>query len=256
MNLLRIRLCGAEVVPVRTGSRTLKDAINEALRDWIANVRDTFYLFGTTAGPHPFPTMVKHFQRVIGQETARQVRAVEGRLPDAVVACVGGGSNALGIFQAFLEKPEVRLFGVEGAGMGLAGGKHSAALNRGSDGVLHGTYTRILQDRDGQIREAHSIAAGLDYPGVGPEHSHLYQSGRVKYVAVTDREALDAFVLLSRSEGIIPALESAHAVSYSLKLAKKMRKRDVIVVNLSGRGDKDLEQVEALLERRRRGAKA
>ena len=248
MNVLRMRLCGAEVVPVKTGSRTLKDAINEAMRDWITNVRDTFYLFGTTAGPHPFPLMVKHFQRVIGRETVRQIRAAEGRLPDAVVACVGGGSNALGIFQAFLDKPDVRLYGVEGAGLGLAGGKHSAPLNRGSDGVLHGTYTRILQDRDGQIREAHSIAAGLDYPGVGPEHSHLHETGRVKYAAVTDREALDAFVLLSRSEGIIPALESAHAVAYALKLAGKMREKDVIVVNLSGRGDKDLEQAQAALQ--------
>jgi tryptophan synthase beta chain len=256
MNVLRMQLCGARVVPVTTGSRTLKDAINEALRDWITNVRNTFYLFGTTAGPHPFPSMVKHFQRVIGQETARQVRAAEGRLPDAVVACVGGGSNALGIFQAFLKNPDVRLFGVEGAGLGLAGGKHSAPLNRGSDGVLHGTHTRILQDRDGQIREAHSIAAGLDYPGVGPEHSHLHQSGRVKYVGVTDREALDAFVLLSKTEGIIPALESAHAIAYALKLGKKMGGKDVIVVNLSGRGDKDLEQVQGLLEQTRRGSKS
>ncbi len=248
MNVLRMELCGAEVVPVKTGSRTLKDAINEALRDWIANVRDTFYLFGTTAGPHPFPTMVKYFQRVIGQEAARQIRAAEGRPPEAVVACVGGGSNALGIFQGFLKDPGVRLYGVEGAGLGLSGLKHSAPLNRGSDGVLHGTYTRILQDRDGQIREAHSVAAGLDYPGVGPEHSHLHESGRVKYVGVTDREALDAFVLLARTEGIIPALESAHAIAYSLKLAKRMRENNVIVVNLSGRGDKDLEQAQAALE--------
>ncbi len=256
MNVLRMELCGAEVVPVKTGSRTLKDAINEALRDWIANVRDTFYLFGTTAGPHPFPTMVKHFQRVIGREAARQIRAVEGRPPDAVVACVGGGSNALGIFQGFLKDPDVRLYGVEGAGLGLSGLKHSAPLNRGSDGVLHGTYTRILQDRDGQIREAHSVAAGLDYPGVGPEHSHLHESGRVQYVGVTDREALDAFVLLARTEGIIPALESAHAIAYALKLAKKMRGNDVIVVNLSGRGDKDLEQAQAALETMGRGKKA
>ena len=247
MNVLRMKLCGADVVPVMTGARTLKDAVNEAMRDWITNIRDTFYLFGTTAGPHPFPTMVKHFQRVIGQETLRQVRAAEGRLPDAVVACVGGGSNALGIFQGFLNKPKVRLYGVEGAGLGLSGLKHSAPLNRGSDGMLHGSYTRILQDRDGQIREAHSISAGLDYPGVGPEHSHLHETGRVKYVGITDREALDAFVLLARTEGIIPALESAHAISYSLKLAKKMRKKDVIVVNLSGRGDKDLEQAQAAL---------
>ncbi len=256
MNVLRMELCGAEVVPVTTGSRTLKDAVNEAMRDWITNIRDTFYVFGTTAGPHPFPRMVKHFQRVIGQETVRQVRAAEGRLPDAVVACVGGGSNALGIFQPFLKKEEVSLYGVEGAGLGLSGAKHSAPLCRGSDGVLHGTYTRILQDRDGQIREAHSVSAGLDYPGVGPEHSHLNESGRVKYVGITDREALDAFVLLSRTEGIIPALESAHAIAYSLKLAKKMRAKDVIVVNLSGRGDKDLEQANETLERLGRRKKA
>ncbi len=255
MNVLRMELCGARVVAVKTGSRTLKDAINEAMRDWIANVRDTFYLFGTTAGPHPFPTMVKHFQRVIGLETARQIRAAEGRLPDAVVACVGGGSNAMGIFQAFFNRPEVRLFGVEGAGLGLSGEKHSAPLNRGSDGVLHGAYTRILQDRDGQIREAYSISAGLDYPGVGPEHSFLNESGRVKYVGITDREALDAFVLLSRTEGIIQALESAHAVAYALKLAKKMREGDVIVVNLSGRGDKDLEQARAALAALGKGKK-
>ncbi len=255
MNVLRMRLCGAEVVPVRTGSRTLKDAINEALRDWIANVRDTFYLFGTTAGPHPFPTMVKHFQAVIGREAARQIRAAEGRNPDAVVACVGGGSNALGIFQGFLRDPKVRLYGVEGAGAGLAGGRHSAPLNRGTDGVLHGTYTRILQDRDGQIREAYSIAAGLDYPGVGPEHCYLQRIGRVTYVPVTDRQALDAFVTLSRTEGIIPALESAHAVAYTMRLGKKLGPDGVVVVNLSGRGDKDLEQVQAVLGRPRGGRK-
>jgi tryptophan synthase beta chain len=253
MNVLRMELCGARVVAVKTGSRTLKDAINEAMRDWIANVRDTFYLFGTTAGPHPFPTMVKHFQRVIGVETVRQIRSAEGRLPDAIVACVGGGSNAMGIFQMFFNRPEVRLYGVEGAGLGLSGGKHSAPLNRGSDGVLHGSYTRILQDRDGQIREAYSVSAGLDYPGVGPEHSYLNESGRVKYVGITDREALDAFVLLSRTEGIIPALESAHAVAYALKLAKKMSENGVIVVNLSGRGDKDLEQARAALAASGRG---
>lgn len=247
MNVLRMRLCGAEVVPVRTGSRTLKDAINEALRDWIANVRDTYYLFGTTAGPHPFPTIVKHFQSVIGRETIRQIRAKEGRLPDAVVACVGGGSNAMGIFAPFLSRKEVRLFGVEGAGKGLSTGKHSAPLNRGSDGVLHGSYTRILQDRDGQIREAHSVSAGLDYPGVGPEHSYLRLTGRVTYGAATDREALEAFAELSAAEGIIPALESAHAVAYALKLARTLKKGSVVVVNLSGRGDKDLEHAEAEL---------
>jgi len=249
MNVLRMRLCGAEVVPVKTGSRTLKDAINEAMRDWIAHVEDTFYLFGTTAGPHPFPTMVKHFQSVIGREAHRQIRSLEGRLPDAVVACVGGGSNALGIFQAFLGRAEVKLYGVEGAGEGLEGERHSAPLNRGTDGVLHGAYTRILQDGDGQIREAWSISAGLDYPGVGPEHSHLRETGRVRYVAVTDKEALDAFVLLSRTEGIIPALESSHAIAYSLKLGRRLGKEAVVVVNLSGRGDKDLEHAQSALER-------
>ncbi len=247
MNVLRMRLCGAEVVPVQTGSRTLKDAINEALRDWITNVRSTYYLFGTTAGPHPFPTIVKHFQSVIGRETMQQIKAKEGRMPDAVVACVGGGSNAMGIFAPFLPHKEVALFGVEGAGKGLSTGKHSAPLNRGSDGVLHGSYTRILQDSDGQIREAHSISAGLDYPGVGPEHSYLRETGRVRYVAITDREALQAFVELSRTEGIIPALESAHAVAYVRTLRKILRKDAVVVVNLSGRGDKDLEHVQKAL---------
>jgi len=251
MNVLRMQLCGAEVVPVTTGSRTLKDAINEALRDWIANVRDTFYLFGTAAGPHPFPILVKHFQRVIGQETIRQIRSVEGGLPDAVIACVGGGSNALGIFQAFLPHRDVRLYGVEGAGNGLASGKHSAPLNKGSDGVFQGSFSRILQDRDGQITEAHSVAAGLDYPGVGPEHSYLRQTGRVVYDAVTDRQALDAFVRLSETEGIIPALESAHAVAGALRLGRKLGKElgrePVLVINLSGRGDKDLEQVQGMV---------
>ncbi|MEW6440368.1 MAG: tryptophan synthase subunit beta [bacterium] len=247
MNVLRMRLCGAEVVPVATGSRTLKDAVNEAMRDWSAHVQDTFYLFGTTAGPHPFPTMVKHFQSVIGREALRQVRSLEGRLPDAVVACVGGGSNALGIFNAFLAHSGVKLYGVEGAGEGLDGDRHSATLSRGTDGVLHGAYTRILQDADGQIREAWSISAGLDYPGVGPEHSHLRETGRVRYVGATDREALDAFVLLSRTEGIIPALESSHAIAYALKLGRKLGRDAVIVVNLSGRGDKDLEHAQAAL---------
>ena len=256
MNVLRMQLCGAEVVPVTTGSRTLKDAISEALRDWITNIRDTFYLFGTTAGPHPFPTLVKHFQNVIGREAERQILKQEGRLPDAIVACVGGGSNALGIFQAFIRHPKVRLYGVEGAGKGLKGGKHSAPLAKGSDGVLQGSHTRILQDRDGQILEAHSIAAGLDYPGVGPEHSHLREIGRVAYVSVTDTEALDAFVGLSETEGIIPALESAHAVAYVRKFGRRLKKElgrePVIVVNLSGRGDKDLEQVQDVLALRGR----
>jgi len=253
--VLRMRLCGAEVVPVSSGSRTLKDAINEALRDWIANVRDTYYLFGTAAGPHPFPTLVKYFQRVIGQEAIRQIRAAEGRLPDAVIACVGGGSNAQGIFQAFVTHGDVRLYGMEGAGGGLASGKHSAPLSKGSDGVFQGSYSRILQDRDGQIREAHSVAAGLDYPGVGPEHSHLRETGRVFYEGVTDKEALAAFVRLSETEGIIPALESAHAVAGALRMAKKLRRKPgpepVLLVNLSGRGDKDLEQVQEMIQLKR-----
>jgi tryptophan synthase beta chain len=251
MNVLRMQLCGAEVIPVTAGSRTLKDAINEALRDWIANVRDTFYLFGTAAGPHPFPTIVKHFQRVIGQEAVRQIRSAEGRLPDAVVACVGGGSNALGIFQSVLPHADVRLVGVEGAGLGLDTGKHSAPLNRGSDGVFQGSFSRILQDRDGQIMEAHSVAAGLDYPGVGPEHSLLRETGRVVYDSVTDREALEAFVCLSETEGIIPALESAHAVAAALrlgrKLGRKLGREALLLVNLSGRGDKDLEHVQGMI---------
>lgn len=239
-NVLRMRLLGAKVTPVLSGSRTLKDAMNEALRDWVTNVRTTHYLIGSTAGPHPYPMMVRDFQSVIGRECLRQYRKVEQGLPAAVVACVGGGSNALGIFTAFLAHRKVKLVGVEAAGLGLASGRHGAPLCRGSVGVLHGSKSLVLQDRNGQIREAHSVSAGLDYPGVGPEHAFLKSTGRASYVAVTDREALEGFDLLARCEGILPALESSHAVAYGFRLARKMRKNESVIINLSGRGDKDI----------------
>ncbi|UCD46810.1 MAG: tryptophan synthase subunit beta [Deltaproteobacteria bacterium] len=240
MNVFRMRLLGAEVLPVLSGSRTLKDAMNEALRDWVTNVRTTHYLIGSTAGPHPYPMMVRDFQSVIGKETIRQFRKTEGGLPSAVVACVGGGSNAMGIFTPFLGEHHVRLVGVEAGGLGLATGSHGAPLCRGRPGVLHGSKSFVLQDRDGQIREAHSISAGLDYPGVGPEHAFLKATGRATYVAVTDQEALQGFDLLARTEGILPALESSHAVAYGFRLARKMRKSESVIINLSGRGDKDI----------------
>ncbi len=239
-NVFRMRLLGAEVVPVFSGSRTLKDAMNEALRDWVTNVRSTHYLIGSTAGPHPYPMMVRDFQSVIGRECIRQYRAQGGGLPDAVVACVGGGSNAMGIFTPFLRKKGVRLVGVEAGGLGLATGRHGAPLCRGRVGVLHGSKSFVLQDGDGQIREAHSVSAGLDYPGVGPEHAFLKETGRAEYVAVTDREALEGFDLLARYEGILPALESAHAIAYGFRLAKKMRRTESVIINVSGRGDKDI----------------
>ncbi len=240
LNVERMRLLGAGVVPVRAGSRTLKDAMNEALRDWVTNVRTTYYLIGSTAGPHPYPMMVRDFQSVIGREVLRQFREAAGGLPDAVVACVGGGSNAMGIFTAFIPKAKVRLVGVEAAGLGLSTGRHGATLCRGRIGVLHGSKSYVIQNEDGQIREAHSISAGLDYPGVGPEHAFLKESGRAEYAAVTDAQALEGFDLLSRYEGILPALESSHAVAYGLRLAKRMRRSEAIVINLSGRGDKDI----------------
>ncbi|OAT86419.1 tryptophan synthase subunit beta [Desulfotomaculum copahuensis] len=246
LNVYRMRILGAEVVPVKAGSRTLKDAMNEAMRDWVTNVETTYYLVGSVAGPHPYPQMVRDFQRVIGLETRRQVLEQTGRLPDAIVACVGGGSNAMGIFHPFLEDAPVRLVGVEAAGAGLETGKHAATLNRGRPGVLHGSLSYVLQDGDGQINLAHSVSAGLDYPGVGPEHSFLKDSGRVAYTAVTDREALAAFHLLCRTEGIIPALESAHALAEAVRMAPQMPADAVLVVNLSGRGDKDVETVAAL----------
>jgi tryptophan synthase beta chain len=243
LNVFRMRLLGAEVRPVTSGSRTLKDAINEALRDWVTNVRTTYYLLGSVAGPHPYPRMVRDFQTVVGREARRQVLEQTGRLPDVVVACVGGGSNAIGIFHPFLEDRAVRLLGAEAAGRGIASGQHAATLTEGSVGVLHGARSYVLQDEHGQITEAHSISAGLDYPGVGPEHSYLKDIGRAEYVAITDQQALDAFQLLCRSEGIIPALESAHAIAAAVDLARGLAKDRVVLVNLSGRGDKDMHSV-------------
>ena len=239
-NVFRMRLLGARVNPVTSGSRTLKDAMNEALRDWVTNVRTTYYLIGSTAGPHPYPEMVRDFQSVIGREALPQFRKAEGKLPTAVVACVGGGSNAMGIFTSFLRYPRVRLYGVEAGGLGLSSGKHGATLSRGNVGVLHGSKSFLLQDANGQILEAHSISAGLDYPGVGPEHAWLKETGRAEYVSVTDAQALSGFSLLSRYEGIQPALESSHAVAFAYRLAKKMRPSETVLVNLSGRGDKDM----------------
>ncbi len=239
-NVIRMRLLGAEVTKVLSGSRTLKDAMNEALRDWVTNVRTTYYLIGSTAGPHPYPMMVRDFQSVIGKECIRQYRKAEGGLPSAVVACVGGGSNALGIFTSFLGHKKVKLVGVEAGGLGLATGRHGAPLCRGRVGVLHGSKSFVLQDQNGQIREAHSVSAGLDYPGVGPEHAFLKSTGRAAYVTVTDQEALEGFNLITRCEGILPALESAHAVAYGFRLARKMRKSESVIINLSGRGDKDI----------------
>jgi len=244
LNVARMRMLGASVLPVRSGSRTLKDAINEALRDWVANVRDTHYLIGSVVGPHPFPTLVRDFQTVIGRETRAQVLEKEGRLPDAIVACVGGGSNAIGMFTPFLGD-RTQLFGAEAGGEG-PGGRHGATLCRGRPGVLHGTYTYLIQDAFGQILESHSVSAGLDYPGVGPEHSYLMDKGRVTYREVTDDEAVDSFLYLSRKEGIIPALESAHAVSLARSIAPDLGNDDILIVNLSGRGDKDVSQVAAL----------
>ena len=239
-NVYRMHLLGAKVVPVESGSRTLKDALNEALRDWVTNVENTFYIIGTVAGPHPYPTMVRDFQRVIGDECLAQMPAMIGRQPDAVIACVGGGSNAMGIFYPYIEHAAVRLIGVEAAGLGIESGKHSASLIAGSPGVLHGNRTYLLQDANGQITETHSISAGLDYPGVGPEHAHLKDIGRAEYVGITDEEALAAFHRLCRTEGIIPALESSHAVAYAMKLAATMKSDQHLLVNLSGRGDKDI----------------
>ena len=245
-NVYRMKLLGATVVPVESGSKTLKDALNEALRDWVANVDNTFYIIGTVAGPHPYPMMVRDFQSVIGNECVKQMPEMlreagcTGDQPDVVVACVGGGSNAMGIFYPYIPFESTRLIGVEAAGLGLESGKHSASLQKGSPGVLHGNRTYILQDDNGQITETHSISAGLDYPGVGPEHAYLKDIGRAEYVGITDQEALDAFHHLCRTEGIIPALESSHAVAYALKLARTMRPDQSILVNLSGRGDKDI----------------
>lgn len=247
-NVYRMRLLGAEVVPVRSGSRTLKDALNEALRDWVTNVDNTFYIIGTVAGPHPYPVMVRDFQTVIGHEAKEQILHQTGRLPDALVACVGGGSNAIGLFHPFLTDDFVTMYGVEAAGMGLDTRKHAAPLNAGRPGVLHGNRTYLMQDANGQILETHSVSAGLDYPGVGPEHAWLKDVGRVKYVAATDAEALSAFHTLTRTEGIIPALESSHAVAYAAQLASALERSQTIIVNLSGRGDKDMHTVQNMIK--------
>ncbi len=243
LNVFRMKLLGATVTPVDSGSKSLKDALNEALRDWIATVRDTYYLIGTAAGPHPYPMIVRDLQSVIGRETRRQIIARENRLPDVIVACVNGGSNAIGIFHPFIRDAGVRLVGVEAAGLGLSGPLHAATIAAGSVGVLHGNRTYLLQDEMGQIRETHSIAAGLDYPGVGPEHAWLKDTGRAEYAAVTDAEALDALKTLCETEGIIPALESSHAVAHAIKLAPTLSRERIMVVNLSGRGDKDMQTV-------------
>ena len=245
-NVYRMNLLGATVVPVESGSKTLKDALNEALRDWVTNVENTFYIIGTVAGPHPYPMMVRDFQRVIGDECLAQMPAMIGRQPDAVIACVGGGSNAMGIFYPYIDHAATRLISVEAAGLGLDSGKHAASINGGSAGVLHGNRTYLLQDANGQITETHSISAGLDYPGVGPEHAYLHDIGRAEYVGITDDEALAAFHRLCRTEGIIPALESSHAVAYAMKLAPTLASDKHLLVNLSGRGDKDIETVAQL----------
>lgn len=246
INVFKMKMLGAKVTPVTSGSKTLKDAMNEAIRDWVTNVRSTYYVIGSVAGPHPYPMMVRDFQSVIGMEARRQIIGAEGRLPDYIVACVGGGSNAMGIFYRFL-KDKVKLIGVEAAGLGLNTDKHAATLCKGSVGVLHGSKSYLLQDADGQIKIAHSISAGLDYPGVGPEHSYLKESGRAEYVAVTDKEALEGFKMLTETEGIIPALESSHALYHAGKLAKRLSKNKIVVVCLSGRGDKDIDIVRGVL---------
>ena len=242
-NVYRMKLLGAKVVPVASGSRTLKDALNEAMRDWVTNVENTFYIIGTVAGPHPYPMMVRDFNSVVGRECLEQVPAMSGKHPDAVLACVGGGSNAMGIFHAYIPHEEVKLIGVEAGGLGLETGKHAASLCAGSPGVLHGNRTYLMQDANGQIQETHSISAGLDYPGVGPEHAWLKDTGRAQYVSVTDDEALAAFHKLCRLEGIIPALESSHALAHAMKIAPSMAKEKILLVNLSGRGDKDMHTV-------------
>jgi tryptophan synthase beta chain len=246
-NVFRMKLLGATVVPVTSGSQSLKNAINEAMRDWISNARDTYYLLGTVTGPHPYPTMVRDFHSVIGKEAKKQIKKAEGKLPDALVACIGGGSNSIGLFHPFLNDKSVKMYGVEAAGRGLESDEHSASIAKGSMAVLHGNKTFFLQSEDGQIQDAHSISAGLDYPGIGPEHAFLHKQKRVEYVSATDKEAVESFQLLCRTEGIIPALESAHGISYACKLAKKMKKNQIIIVNLSGRGDKDIQTIAQVL---------
>jgi tryptophan synthase beta chain len=248
LNVFRMKLLGARVIPVSSGTRTLKDATSEAIRNWITTVEDTHYIIGSVVGPHPFPMIVRDFQRIIGDETKEQIQQAEGRLPDALVACVGGGSNSMGLFYPFVEDKEVKMIGVEAAGHGIETGKHGASLGHGAVGILHGMKSYLLFDADGQITEAHSISAGLDYPGVGAEHSHFKDSKRAEYASITDQEALEGFKLLSRSEGIIPALESSHAIAQVAKIAPKMKKTEVIVLCLSGRGDKDVNQVADFLK--------
>jgi tryptophan synthase beta chain len=247
LNVFRMKLLGAKVHPVKSGTQTLKDAINEALRDWITNVENTYYVIGSVVGPHPYPMIVRNFQSIIGIEIKKQIRKITGTLPNAIVACVGGGSNAIGSFYPFISDQEVSLYGIEAEGSGIKTGKHSATLSAGSTGILHGMQSYLLQDKMGQISATHSISAGLDYPGVGPEHSYLKEIKRVNYKSCTDDDAIKAFVILSEKEGIIPALESAHAISYGMKLAKKMKKSEMIVITLSGRGDKDVEVVQNYL---------
>jgi tryptophan synthase beta chain len=248
LNVFRMRLLGAKVIPVESGSKTLKDAVNEALRDWVTNVRSTYYLLGSVMGPHPYPMMVRDFHRVIGEEARAQARRQAGRLPDLLVACVGGGSNAIGLFWPFIKDARVRIVGVEPGGHGLSSGKHGASLTAGAVGVLHGSMSYLLQNDDGQVQEAHSISAGLDYPGVGPEHAYYKDAGRFHYESVTDAEALEAFQALTRLEGLMPALESAHAVAYAMKAARRMKKSEIVVVGLSGRGDKDVHTVGQALD--------
>lgn len=248
LNVFRMKLLGTEVIPVVSGTKTLKDACNEALRYWVSHVQDTYYILGSVTGPHPYPMMVRNFQRVIGDETKQQIMESEGRLPDAIVACVGGGSNAMGIFYPFVEDKAVRLIGVEAAGRGIETEEHAATMTKGRHGVFQGSLSYLLQDEYGQVQPAHSISAGLDYPGIGPEHAYLKDSGRAEYVPITDQEAIDALQLLSRTEGIIPALESAHAIAYTLKFAPSMSKNEIIVVNVSGRGDKDVDSIMQYLE--------
>ena len=250
LNVFRMELLGAKVYSIESGGKTLKDAINEAIRDWIANVKKTYYLIGSAVGPHPYPMMVRDFQSIIGREMKQQIWETERTMPSAIVACVGGGSNAIGSFYPFLDKKDVVLYGVEAGGKGIKSGKHSASLSAGSEGVLHGMFTRLLQDEYGQVLETHSISAGLDYPGVGPEHAMLKEIKRARYAASTDHEAIQGFLALSRLEGIIPALEPSHAVSYAMKLAGEMKKDDIIVVTLSGRGDKDVQIVQDYLNRK------
>ncbi len=247
LNVFRMRLLGAEVIPAKSGTRTLKDATNEAIRHWVEHVEDTFYIIGSVVGPHPYPMMVRDFQRIIGDEVREQILTEEGRLPDTIIACVGGGSNAMGIFYPFLQEESVRLIGVEAAGEGVDTDRHAATITKGRAGIIHGSLTYLLQDEYGQVQPAHSISAGLDYPGIGPEHAHLADTGRATYLPITDQEALDAFQLLSRVEGIIPALESSHAIAQAIKLAPQLPSDHLLVISLSGRGDKDVQQVAQML---------